>query len=166
MNTNQENGMWGLSGSNVKSYGDLVSNWQGVKFYRELFDGSNPYFTCKDGVVTASREFKIEDHVNVGWSEATNCPAFGNETDAKNFSGNLKKLKLTCPLDPNKCTELIGIYKDQPSLLSTVVSPVCRDKIPLEQSVEEPAGFAWNDVTKAAAGVRAKDIIKFFNVTK
>ncbi|MGZ3774016.1 MAG: hypothetical protein ACXVCY_16245 [Pseudobdellovibrionaceae bacterium] len=161
MSVNQENGMWGLAGSGIKSYGDLVANYEGYQFYRELFDGPSPFFKCENGKITKKRSFYIEKYVNVGWSEAVNCPAFPNKKAASAFAENLKKLNYRCPVSRDKCEELINIYKDQPDLLFHIVSPVCWAQREIENSVENANYADWTNIKDAIKGIRPEDV---FNI--
>jgi hypothetical protein len=44
----QEDGLWGLKTSGVKSYADMATNYQGYRFWTELTTGLNPYFKCDE----------------------------------------------------------------------------------------------------------------------
>ena len=44
---NGEDGAYGLLMTGVKSYGDMAANYNGYRFWRELYLGNNPYFKCE-----------------------------------------------------------------------------------------------------------------------
>jgi hypothetical protein len=166
LNKNQEDATWGMSISKIKSYGDLVANWEGMNFYQDLFESPASYLKCENGKISVSRKFQIENQVHPGWSESINCPAFPDKKYAERFAQNLKKLKLKCPMDETKCTELVNRYKDQPRLLHTLVSPVCRLKTPMANSVEDERSLDWDNYRGTMGGLRAKEVLKYLGVTQ
>lgn len=161
LNVAQEHGIWGLKDMGVKSYGDLAANWQGLKFYRELFEGKNPYYKCEKGVMTQVRQFKIEDYFNRAWSESTNCSAFVSTEIAAKVAENVKARGLKCPMNADDCAEMNRIYKDDPLAAENLISPVCSKGIAYEKSVEKAASRSWDDLKNAVGGVRLKDAAKF-----
>ena len=160
MNVQQENGGWGLVGSKIKSYGDLAANWDGFNFYKELFDGPNPYYTCSDGTLKLHRTFEIEKYFKMSWRESANCSAFPQEKAAQAFGKRLKEMGLKCPMQEDDCKKMIELYADNKKVLNSVVSPVCLKKIPIEESVEEPGSISWRDVKNGIGGVKMKDALK------
>jgi|GEM_PF-5368172 len=66
----QEEGMWGLRGTGVKSHGDLAANYGGLLMYQDLLDGR--------GATEA-------------WDEGTNCSSFRSKEYAKIVAEAAKK---------------------------------------------------------------------------
>ncbi len=159
MNAAQENGSWGLVGSGVKSYGDLNANWSGIHFYRNVLDGEKPLLSCKDGVVTQNHEVHIEDYIHEGWNESNNCSAFPDKQTAQQFSKNLQKKGLKCPMSDKSCEKIIEHY---PNLVerSVLVSPVCLKGLPISESVEQSKKLVWNDLKNVLGGIRYQDVNK------
>lgn len=157
MNVNQENGGWGLQGG-VKSYGDLAANWQGLRFYKNLFDGRDPYMSCKDGKVTVLRKFDISEYIDPLWNESVNCSAYPTKASATKVAANLKALGMTCPNVPSDCQKMIEKYKADPLLSSAIISPGCLNKVKVEDSVEKTSDLDWEQVTGIIGKGKLKDI--------
>ncbi len=102
----QEDGVWGLGTSGVKSYADMAANYQGYRFWSELTQGPNPYFRCdeKEGWVN-HRKFTWANYVNVAWDEAYNCSEFRPELTQK-IESNMARKGFHCPINPLKCDEI------------------------------------------------------------
>lgn len=156
MAANQEEGDWGIAMTGVKSYGDIGANWSGFKFYRQLLDGPNPFFTCKDNRLELIREFKIEDFINKTWTESVNCSAFRTAEIAKTFVANLKLRGMTCPSKPSDCEEIMALYEKEPIVQRGVISPSCYSGRKIEDSVEAPAHHDWTQL-----GVGAQSMIHY-----
>lgn len=161
MNSHQESGTWGLGGGGVKSYGDLAANWDGFKFYQEIIDGPHPYLSCKDGKIQVLREFDLKDHIKLSWRESANCSAFSSPDVATKLANNLKEMNTSCPQDVKDCEKIINLYKGNPDLVSTLVSPVCLRKISIKDSVEVTRELEWTDLTDSIGGIRVKDVKDF-----
>ena len=67
-----ELGYQGLTGTGVYSYADLAANWQGLRFYRALWDGPTPYLVARDGHYRVARVFHILDYATDAWDEVAN----------------------------------------------------------------------------------------------
>jgi hypothetical protein len=158
MAVNQENGGWGLAGSKVKSYGDIAANWQGFKFYDTLFDD---YFTCQDGKISRTkRKFNMADYVDDLWDESINCSAFESKENLAKFQQNLASQKTSCPRVPQKCTDLVKKYQNDPIVLKITMSPVCNGTKKMSEALEKPNFGFWKDLKNFAGGVRAQDLLK------
>ena len=84
-----EDSLFGSKSTGVAAYGDLVANFQGVRFWIHLlgrgFDGSpladpltgageEPLVSCSpDGEWVRNREPDIRDYLDPAWDEALNC---------------------------------------------------------------------------------------------
>jgi hypothetical protein len=105
----QEDGLWGIKTSGVKSYADMATNYQGYRFWSQLTQGSNPYFRCdeKSGWVN-NRTFTWADYVTPAWDEAINCSEMKPKIQAK-VDHYLAEHGWRCPLKPEACVKIIGL---------------------------------------------------------
>jgi hypothetical protein len=78
MSNDWEEGMWGISASGVKSFGDMGANYSGMLFYANLISGKDPYLKCDptSQKYIIIRDFSWADHVNPTWDEGINCSEF------------------------------------------------------------------------------------------
>lgn len=157
-NSNQEDSSWGLEGG-VKSYGDLAANWEGLKFWRNLFEGKNPYVKCKDGKLLVNRKFKIQDYFSDAMNEAINCSSFTDNT-VTYVRKQIAKLKYKCPADPDKCGKIIEKYKNQTAVLKKIISPACAEKNVQFPIVETEKPTLLADVWEGQQGLGKKHIGK------
>lgn len=130
----EENGNYGLSTTGVRSYGDMMANYQGFQFWKNLVRGPNPYFFCKNGKWAARRPFKWEEFVNAGFDESINCNEFKTAAMSAQVDRRSSQLRqtagaksgLVCPFSASKCAQLVDTIK--PALVAqTVISPRCRE---------------------------------------
>lgn len=146
---NQENGAWGLSlvGPGQKSYGDLSANYQGLYFWRDIWNGKPSFFTCSQGKIATSREFKIEDYLTPAVDEAINCNSYRSKEMAETIVSRTEALKLKCPISPDVCKELM---KSTPKeYQARLLHPLCRGEV--------------SDQVETAGDVSAKDIVDGLN---
>jgi hypothetical protein len=116
-----ENGLNGMMGDGIRAYGDLAANFSGYLFWREVAQGSNPYFECKDGkYVRTKRRFDWSDYVNDGWDEGINCSEF-NFLVRKSVDSALGKMGVKCPLKPEACQGIADLTCGY-----TFLSPACK----------------------------------------
>ncbi len=108
-----ERTFFGLHTTGVYSYGDLVSNYEGLLFWQSLFNGQAPYMNCEDGVLVQVRSFDWLDYVNEAWDEAVNCSAFRTESIMENVNA---AAEVQCPLAP-LLPETVKRYSSLPSPL-------------------------------------------------
>ena len=121
--TGTEDGMFGLKGSGVKSYGDLSANYGGSVFWKDLSLGDNPIVNCQDGKFKVARTFDFKDYVTEAWDEGINCSEY-SESMTKQVEANLKSRNLSCPVEVAKCQ---GLEKKYPAeVLNKIVSPICK----------------------------------------
>lgn len=160
-NVHQEHVGWGLTGSYVKSYGDLSANWAGFGFYKELLDGPKPYLTCKDGKVTVNRQFDIRKYVDASWNESINCSSFADETMAQQVRTNMSERGLKCPMDVSECKKLSAKYlKISKDVQQALLSPLCLNPNSKFSQVEEGRPHDWENVKNALKSGGAVEVGK------
>lgn len=99
----QEQATWGLQNPGVKSYADLVANYQGLYFWRDLFDGKPPIVVCKNGRFVKNREFDMADYFVPMMDETINCNSYANEEMRKAINDVTKKWGMKCPMEESLC---------------------------------------------------------------
>jgi hypothetical protein len=121
MGLDNENGLNGMLGDGIRSYGDMAANFAGYLFWRDVVGGSSPYFDCQHGrYVRTARRFDWKDYVNDGWDEGLNCSEF-NSLAKKSVDKALAKLGMRCPLNPAACQGIADLTCGY-----TFLSPACR----------------------------------------
>ena len=84
-------GKWGLLVSNIKSYGDLATNYKGLQFHLNLLKGSNPHIKCNlsSGKYYLSNPMNWADYVDDSMDEGINCNLYRSYeapmTESKEF---------------------------------------------------------------------------------
>lgn len=154
MNVRQEHSLWGLKGLSPKSYGDLASNWQGVKFYRRLFDVAPTYLLCKEGVFRKNPQvdFHIADYADELWNESFNCSSFISNSDYTQFKDNLKEKGLNCPRNRYTCDRLVKKHSNDPLFIKYAVNPLCSRSQKDFTPVENPEIVTWEEVGLSLRG--------------
>ncbi|MBF0297101.1 MAG: hypothetical protein HQK51_00140 [Oligoflexia bacterium] len=136
-----EKGIYGLLGTGVYSYGDLVANYQGMLFWHEFVydnstftqENSKTLIKCKDNKWVIVKNFDVRDYVDYGWDEGINCSKYWD----KNFTGivlsNISILEqenedynYMCPIDPWACEFLLKKYASEGEYL---ISPYCLQEV-------------------------------------
>jgi len=126
-NAHGEDGIWGLRTSGVKSYADMATNYQGYRFWSQLYSGQDAYLKCTfDGRWEQVRAFTFGDYVSDAWDEAINCSAYkpGLESRVKR---NLNHRGVQCPLEPAKCHDISRLAESKYFL-----SPSCRSVVEVQ----------------------------------
>ncbi|WP_277577268.1 hypothetical protein [Bdellovibrio svalbardensis] len=118
----QEQATWGLQKTQVKSYADLCANYQGLHFWRDLFDGKPPIVACKNGRFVKNRQFDMADYFVPTMDETINCNSYASEEVFKAISDVTNKWGMKCPAVDNVCDEFKKQYKDFAPLL---MHPLC-----------------------------------------
>lgn len=118
-----EEGMFGLTTTGVKSYGDLAANYSGMKFWESLAGTQSSYFKCVDGKFQQQKKFDFRDYANDSWDEGINCSEFSSKEMTNRVNSNLANLGMKCPMDEKSCERLSGIYAD---VADAVLSPACK----------------------------------------
>lgn len=119
----QEHGSWGLQKPGVKSYGDLVANYKGLYFWRDLFDGKPAIIACKNGRFVKNREFKLEDYFSPGMDESLNCNSYADKELLSAIKTVTDKWGQKCPADSKACD---GLKKDFADLSPLLLHPLCQ----------------------------------------
>ena len=92
-----ERAIFGQMTTGIYSNADLVSNYEGYRFYRSLFDddvvpGKPAILRWENGGWVVQREFDFADHVNAYWDEALNV----NHYDALLYKHMHERLLTFC----------------------------------------------------------------------
>ena len=66
----------GLRNDGAYSVADLAANWQGLKFWRNIFEGTNSYIDKTDKGFIQKRKFTLKDYITSDMDEALNPPLF------------------------------------------------------------------------------------------
>jgi hypothetical protein len=117
---------YGLDMNGIFSWGDLVSNYEGLLFWEEVVPR---WYHCQNGRWSRTRPFQIEGYLNAGWDEAYNCPEFRTTQMRDSTYENIRELERTrgqtlmCPISSEKCDELREHYG---ALAPFLLSPLCR----------------------------------------
>jgi hypothetical protein len=154
INVRQEHTLWGLKGLSPKSYGDLAANWQGIQFYRRLFDESPRYLDCRQGRFQRHprRLFAIQEYMDESWNEATNCSSFASQADLDQFRKNLRKAGMQCPVKPEVCKKLVAKHKADPLFTTYALSPLCGQPDKAFTPVEEAIPISWEEADLSFRG--------------
>lgn len=116
-----ERTLFGMGATAVKSWADLTANYQGFRFYQDLFSvGPNAYFKCEEGSWARIRDFHWREHVSPMWDEAINCSTFHKRVDGL-FKKHIAALGMSCPVQPETCRR----YIDTPHA-EDLIGPECR----------------------------------------
>ncbi len=119
---------YGLSLTGVYSYADIVSNYEGFRFWQDLVDGPKPYFECNGRRWVKKRVFSWKNYVNAGWDEAINCNNYTGvmwNLVRQNIGKKIQqgsKTNFTCPVEPQKCATLVKHYGPYSAYL---INPKC-----------------------------------------
>lgn len=113
---------FGLMTTSVYSYGDLAANLEGYRFWNQLTQGENAYFSCKDNTWVQQRSFTWENYVNAAWDEGINCSYYADKEITDFVESRITQLGMTCPMSPEYCEDMIEHYG---YLAARVVTPKC-----------------------------------------
>ncbi len=123
-----ERGGYGLAMNGVFSWGDLLVNFQGLRFWKEV---ATRNFRCHRGHWEPTEPFDLANYVDAGWDEGINCSEFRNLALKRGVEREIRALErargepLMCPIIPSACEKLQIKYQ---SLESYVLSPLCRGR--------------------------------------
>ncbi len=131
----EESGWWGLYMTGVKSYGDIASNFDGYRFWKEFSEaGPRQYFECDRGRLKQVRRFKWSDYISAAWSEAINCSEYSDAPFAATVAANIGALenanagfRYACPIAPEQCDILKKYYERwiPRRHIAQIISPLC-----------------------------------------
>lgn len=128
-----EKSVHGYWASGVFSYADLEANFQGLRFYQSLCEGSSPYLKFNGESWTLKKPFRIQEYVSGLWDETF--------LESYRLPGNWKKVKEVlkeeyCPLkDSSIVLERFRYYKDHLPKSSTLTL-LKKSNLPKAQSFQ------------------------------
>lgn len=124
-----EEGIYGLSSTGVKSYGDLSANFQGLNFWENLMLAEHPYIECEGGKLKQVKQFEIEKYTTDAMDEAINCSDFSNYNQNQ-VNENFNILETSCPAEVDKCEALVKM-----PCAEYIISPKCLDRPELKEKI-------------------------------
>ncbi|MGK5090321.1 hypothetical protein WDW86_22470 [Bdellovibrionota bacterium FG-2] len=115
-----EEGANGLTFGGIKSYADLIANYQGMHFWSEILQEKLPqgkrYLKCEKQQWHQIRIFDFRDYLDAGWDEAINCNEYISREYEHAVLSTIAALeskqgrKLHCPIRPDECVFLAHKY--------------------------------------------------------
>ncbi|MCY4645045.1 MAG: hypothetical protein OXB88_10545 [Bacteriovoracales bacterium] len=109
-----ENSFFGARTTRIISYGDLLANFNGMRFWNHILQkeddllGENlgPYIDCQDNRWVQVKSIDWGDYIDHGFDESINCSRFKKEKNKIKIQTNIKKVlkkqnldfKSLCPL--------------------------------------------------------------------
>ncbi len=152
---NLENGMQGLLTNGVYSFADLSANFAGLKFWKVLLDGDNPYIKCvmgEDGIKEYKlvRPIDMRDFVDDSWDEAINCSGYKSSMQRQIEQYlDVHKDGVRCPVEKSACHAIREKYRYFPSgqeVMASTIHPGCfniGDSMPQEEwKIKKESGAA------------------------
>lgn len=114
----------------IFSYGDLVANFNGMRFWNNFFQRNNdilgskfnhgPYVSCKNSRWEKEKEIDFSNYFDKGVDESVNCPRTGTKKGAIKLKQAIRKLGLTCPVHSDELKQLKVKYGEfSPLLINT-----------------------------------------------
>lgn len=150
--TDQEEGGYGWSATGVKSYADMAANYQGYGFWKNLYEGDNPYFVCENKKWKQVREFDWKEYVDDSFDESINCNEYktkemNDKIDAESArrweAAGLPERK--CPASTESCSQLKAkIYSSQ--VREAILHPRCNgnDNASIPTPAKNPSSYNPN----------------------
>ncbi len=134
-----ERGFWGVMTTGVYSYADLVANYQGLRFWRNLVRGEFPIVKCVNENWKVVRKFDWLEYLDQGFDEGYNCSSFRSVAMEEAFKKRVLQLEketgreMSCPISIKKCS---GLTKKYGAYASMLLHPLCNqdNKYPLARS--------------------------------
>ena len=134
---NSEAGIWGMTTTGVFSYADLVSNYDGMIFWRDFIrqEGSSrpSYVECRDHQWVETRTFHWSDWVAPAWDEAINCSIFADRISEQVLGAIANPIvevaAPACEATRDFCLGILTKYGDAGQHMLT---PVCEELIAAE----------------------------------
>lgn len=120
--------MWGGFFNGIISNGDLVANFNGLRFFQHLFGkgidpltkedlNSNGYIKCIDNEYQLSRRIELSHFIDDGMDEGINCSDYTSKLMRKKIVKGLNKVNATCPMEPDRCADLGRQFNEYKSYL-------------------------------------------------
>jgi hypothetical protein len=110
-----ETGAMGAMMTGVMSYGDMMANFQGMRFWNHMLqqnddifgDNLGPYITCLDNQWTQVKQIDFAPYLNVAFDEGINCSKFRTQAMTDSVLYRISEYEkidtegrsYSCPLD-------------------------------------------------------------------
>ena len=141
-NQKLEDSIWGTKATGVASWGDLVANFQGMRFWIHLLGrdvdgnpltdpltdpgdgGLEPLVRCTAEGWVKARELTVASYLDPAWDEGLNCSDYRHPAFVEGFERRIEELRESdpkgrfygCPMDPElirRAAERYGPYADR-----------------------------------------------------
>lgn len=125
-----ETGLMGIITTGVKSYGDMVANFNGLRFWNRMLakhadilgEEINPYIVCQNDKWIVNETIDWRDYVDTAWDEGINCSKFRTDSMLRKVESIIEiyqehaSVNLTCPMGEK---ELWATINNKYNLLPT-----------------------------------------------
>lgn len=112
-----EKSIWGGIVNGIISNADLVANFQGLRFYQQLFGkGIDPLtghdyegdgaIKCINGEFKLTRAMTFADFIDDAMDEAINCNEYSSRKVATKVKRRIDELGMKCPMEEDKCAQI------------------------------------------------------------
>ena len=121
-----ETGIMGGFMTGVMAYGDLVANFQGMRFWNHVLQTSEdvlgknegPYIVCEKDQWTQIKKIDFSVYIDAGFDEGINCSKMRTQKMTRLVQNRLKEYQakdpqnrsFDCPIDQRKLDELVDHY--------------------------------------------------------
>lgn len=124
-----ETGLMGATMTGVMSFGDMVANFNGMRFWNTMLaknvdvltkEEVSPYLSCVDNKWEIQREVDFSEYIDHAWDEGINCSWMRTESLLRKVKDRIQEYNdetgenLGCPLDPQALERDGAKYKDLP----------------------------------------------------
>jgi hypothetical protein len=159
-----ETGYMGATTTGVMAYGDLIANFNGMRFWNHMLqqnedvlgDNAGPYITCESNswVRVEKNPIDFKNYIDDAFDEGINCSAFNGEKLVTKIKSRLQEMRMdtghefTCPMDTDKLRAVWKKYGKYSAYLINVEGHRSRPKIKFKeymlltpQKIEDKTGF-------------------------
>jgi len=126
----EENGIYGMQTTGIRSYADMSANFRGFLFWRNLFEGADPHLKCVANQWQLQREFDWREYVDSSFDESINCNDYKTKAMQEKVDQRSTVLReqvgasqLTCPYRIDECEKFAKNFSA--TELSFLVSKRC-----------------------------------------
>lgn len=151
-NRTQEHGYWGLRGTKVKSYADIAASELGIQFWENLTAGTDPVFTCENGLYVMKKSFDLFKYLDPSLDESINCSSYADKATRDAIVAHSKNVGATCPARSDICKKLVGIKKPNADL---TLHPLCRGET--HSQIEETSNLSIEEVLRVGSALTSVD---------
>lgn len=151
-NRTQEHGYWGLRGTKVKSYADIAASELGIQFWENLTSGTDPIFTCENGLYVLKKPFDLFKYLDPSLDESINCSSFSDKATRDAIVGHSKKVGAACPAQADVCKKLVALKKPNADL---TLHPLCRGET--HSQIEETSNLSIEEVLRVGSALTSVD---------